>query len=168
MANTAQVCLRFRVQSIWPLTICLLIKESIQMLSAKASCLCGAVNITANEINPKFTVCHCDTCREWGGAPFFAVQCSTSVKIEGSDKVKLYDSSSWASRGFCNECGTHLFFKLKQSGEYNIAVGIFKNLAGLEMDMQYFSDQRPGYYCFSNKTKEMTKAEIMAYFSKVI
>jgi hypothetical protein len=168
MANTAQVCPRFRVQSIWPLTVCLLIKESIQMLSAKASCLCGAVKITANEINPKFTVCHCDTCREWGGAPFFAVQCSTSVKIEGSDKVKLYDSSSWASRGFCNECGTHLFFKLKQSGEYNIAVGIFKNLAGLEMDMQYFSDQRPGYYCFSNKTKEMTKAEIMAYFSKVI
>jgi hypothetical protein len=168
MANTAQVCPRFRVQSIWPLTVCLLIKESIQMLSAKASCLCGAVKITANEINPKFTVCHCNTCREWGGAPFFAVQCSTSVKIEGSDKVKLYDSSSWASRGFCNECGTHLFFKLKQSGEYNIAVGIFKNLAGLEMDMQYFSDQRPGYYCFSNKTKEMTKAEIMAYFSKVI
>jgi hypothetical protein len=168
MANTAQVCPRFRVQSIWPLTVCLLIKESIQMLSAKASCLCGAVKITANEINPKFTVCHCDTCREWGGAPFFAVQCSTSVKIEGSDKVKLYDSSSWASRGFCNECGTHLFFKLKQSGEYNIAVGIFKNLAGLEMDMQYFSDQRPGYYCFSNKTTEMTKAEIMAYFSKVI
>lgn len=145
MANTAQVCPRFRVQSIWPLTVCLLIKESIQMLSAKASCLCGAVKITANEINPKFTVCHCDTCREWGGAPFFAVQCSTSVKIEGSDKVKLYDSSSWASRGFCNECGTHLFFKLKQSGEYNIAVGIFKNLASLEMDMQYFSDQRPGY-----------------------
>jgi hypothetical protein len=168
MANTAQVCPRFRVQSIWPLTVCLLIKESIQMLSAKASCLCGAVKITANEINPKFTVCHCNTCREWGGAPFFAVQCSTSVKIEGSDKVKLYDSSSWASRGFCNECGTHLFFKLKQSGEYNIAVDIFKNLAGLEMDMQYFSDQRPGYYCFSNKTKEMTKAEIMAYFSKVI
>jgi hypothetical protein len=168
MANTAQVCPRFRVQSIWPLTVCLLIKESIQMLSAKASCLCGAVKITANEINPKFTVCHCDTCREWGGAPFFAVQCSTSVKIEGSDKVKLYDSSSWASRGFCNECGTHLFFKLKQSGEYNIDVGIFKNLAGLEMDMQYFSDQRPGYYCFSNKTKEMTKAEIMVYFSKVI
>jgi hypothetical protein len=90
------------------------------------------------------------------------------VKIEGSDKVKLYDSSSWASRGFCNECGTHLFFKLKQRGEYNIAVGIFKNLASLEMDMQYFSDQRPGYYCFSNKTKEMTKAEIMVYFSKVI
>jgi len=47
-------------------------------------------------------------------------------------------------------------------------VGIFQNLESLEMDMQYFSDQRPDYYCFSNNTKEMTKAEIMAYFSKKI
>ncbi len=44
-------------------------------------------------------------------------------------------------------------------------VGLFPNLEGLEMDMQYFSDMRPGYYCFSNETKEMTTQEIMAYFA---
>lgn len=136
------------------------------MLSSKASCLCGSVKITANEINPKFTVCHCDSCRVWGGAPFFAVQCGTNVGIEGDDKVKMYESSPWASRGFCTECGTHLFFKFKESGDYNMPVGIFQNLDGIEMYIQYFSDQRPGYYCFSNETKEITKAEIMAYFSK--
>lgn len=87
-------------------------------------------------------------------------------KIKGSEKVKMYESSSWASRGFCSECGTHLFYKLKKSGEYNMPVGMFQGLEGLEMDMQYFSDQRPDYYCFSNQTKEMTKAEIMEYFSK--
>lgn len=135
------------------------------MLDAKASCLCGAVEIVANEINPKFTVCHCDSCRRWGGAPFFAVQCGTNLQIKGSDKIKLYASSSWASRGFCNDCGTHLFFKFKESGEYNMSVGAFSNLKGIEMDMQYFSDQRPSYYCFSNKTKEMTKSEIMKKFS---
>ena len=47
-------------------------------------------------------------------------------------------------------------------------VGLFPNLPDLEMDMQYFSDQRPGYYCFSNTTKEMTRAEIMAYFASEI
>ena len=138
------------------------------MLHSKASCLCGAVEITANEINPRFTVCHCDSCRGWGGAPFFAVQCGTNISITGLDKVKTYNSSSWASRGFCTDCGTHLFFKFNDSGDYNIPVGIFKDLNGLEMDMQYFSDQRPDYYCFSNETKEMTKAEIMAYFAKKI
>ncbi|MBL4670901.1 MAG: GFA family protein [Arenicella sp.] len=138
------------------------------MLKSKASCLCGAVGITATEINPKFTVCHCDSCRGWGGAPFFAVQCGSNVSIDGAEKVKIYDSSDWASGGFCGDCGTHLFFKFKQSGDYNIPVGIFQDLNGLEMDMQYFSDQRPDYYCFSNQTKEMTKAEIMAHFAESI
>ncbi|MBU2923467.1 GFA family protein [Colwellia sp. 4_MG-2023] len=138
------------------------------MSNAKTNCLCGAVTITVKEVDPKFTVCHCQSCRTWGGGPFFAVKCGTNVKIEGEDKIKMYESSSWASRGFCNECGTHLFYKFKATGEYNMPVGMFHNLKGLEMDMQYFSDMRPNYYCFSNATKEMTTDEIMAYFSAEI
>jgi hypothetical protein len=138
------------------------------LLNSKASCLCGSVEITALEINPKFTVCHCNSCRTWGGAPFFAVQCGTNITIEGNKKIKMYESSLWASRGFCSDCGTHLFYKLKKSGEYNMPVGIFQNLKELKMDIQYFSDQRPDYYCFSNETKEMTRAEIMEYFAKLI
>lgn len=136
------------------------------MQHSTGSCLCGAVSITANEINPKFTVCHCDDCRSWGGAPFFAVQCGNNVEINGEAHIRMYESSTWASRGFCSECGTHLFYKFKETGDYNMPVGFFKNIDGLTMEMQYFSDQRPDYYCFSNNTKEMTKAEIMAYFGK--
>ncbi len=135
------------------------------MSHSETSCLCGAVKIVAQEVNPKFTVCHCQSCRTWGGAPFFAVKCGSKVEIEGNDFVKVYESSSWALRGFCSECGTHLFYKLKATGEYNMPVGMFPNLNGLEMDMQYFSDMKPSYYCFSNETKEMTTAEIMAYFA---
>lgn len=138
------------------------------MLNSKATCLCGSVKITAQNINPKFTVCHCESCRTWGGAPFFALHCGPNVSIEGEQNIKMYQSSSWASRGFCAECGSHLFYKLKATAEYNIPVGLFPDLKGLEMDMQYFSDQRPDHYCFSNQTKEMTKAEIMTYFADKI
>ena len=129
------------------------------------SCLCGSVKITASMVNPKFTVCHCETCRSWGGGPFFAVQCGADVGIEGDDKVSVYQSSLWASRGFCSDCGTHLFYRLNKTGEYNMPVGLFPGLEGLEMNMQYFSDKRPDYYCFSNETKEMTEADIQAYFA---
>lgn len=135
---------------------------------APSSCLCGSVTITATKVNPKFTVCHCDTCRTWGGAPFFAVQCGTEVSIEGKENITTYDSSDWASRGFCTNCGTHLFYQLKSTGEYNMPVGMFKDIENLKMEMQYFSDQRPDYYCFSNQTKEMTKAEILTYFSSLV
>ncbi|MFK7855551.1 MAG: GFA family protein [Granulosicoccus sp.] len=138
------------------------------MSSASASCLCGAIKITANQIDPKFTVCHCESCRQWGGAPYFAVKCGTDVSFVGEDKIKTYQSSSWASRGFCADCGTHLFYKFDESGEYNMPVGLFSDLSDLEMDMQYFSDQRPGYYCFENKTKELSRAEIMAYFAQKV
>ncbi|PCH60508.1 MAG: aldehyde-activating protein [SAR86 cluster bacterium] len=138
------------------------------MSNSETSCLCGEVKITVETINPKFTVCHCKSCRAWGGAPFFAVQCGTKVKIEGEDKVKMYESSPWASRGFCINCGTHLFFKLKKSGEYNMPVGLFPTLTGLKMSMQYFSDQRPDYYCFSNQTEEMSRTEIMDSFSSAV
>lgn len=133
-----------------------------------ASCLCGAVKITVSNVNPKFTVCHCGTCRTWGSGPFFAVQCGTEVRIENYEKVKEYDSSPWASRGFCSDCGTHLFYRLKKTNSYNMPVGLFPHLENLVMSMQYFSDVKPDYYCFSNKTEEMTEAEIKAYFSSHI
>ena len=133
-----------------------------------ASCLCGNVKVDVDKVNPKFTVCHCDTCRKWGGGPFFAMQCRTDVKFEGAENVKEYDSSPWASRGFCSNCGTHLFYRLKKTGSYNMPVGLFPNINELVMTMQYFSDQRPDYYCFSNQTKEMTAAEIKAYFASQI
>lgn len=131
-------------------------------------CLCGSVKITLSTFNPKFSVCHCDTCRTWAGGPLFSLQCGSHVEFEGSDLIKRYDSSPWASRGFCANCGTHLFYQLKKTGDYSISLGLFPNLGGLTMDMQYFSDSRPDYYCFTNQSKEMTTAEIAAYFSSHI
>lgn len=77
----------------------------------------------------------------------------------------MYDSSSWASRGFCSKCGTHLFYKFKKTGEYNMPLGLFPKLKDLEMDIQYFTDKRPDCYSFTNNTKEMTEEEIMNYFA---
>ncbi|MBV1908317.1 MAG: GFA family protein [Kangiellaceae bacterium] len=134
-----------------------------EVLAAKTKCLCGNVTISAESIDPNFTVCHCDSCRTWGSGPFFAVRCGKDVEIKGD--ISIYDSSDWANRGFCQNCGTHLFYQLKESGEYNMPVGLFPDLADLEMSMQYFSDKRPDYYCFSNETKQMTEAEIFAYFA---
>ncbi|ELR63097.1 hypothetical protein C942_04111 [Photobacterium marinum] len=47
-------------------------------------------------------------------------------------------------------------------------VGLLPHTENLEMSMQYFSDLRPEYYCFSNNTPEMTEAEIQAYFASEV
>ncbi len=104
------------------------------MLSSTAHCLCGAVTITATNINPKLTACHCESCRLWGGGAYLAVRCGTQVSIQGADKVTLFDSSPWASRGFSATCGTHLFYKLNKTGEYNLSAGLFPQIQEFTMD----------------------------------
>jgi hypothetical protein len=136
-----------------------------QKNAQKANCLCGSVKIAAANINPQFTVCHCDDCRAWGSGPFFAVQCGSEVSFEGEQHISEYESSAWASRAFCSNCGTHLYYRLKKDQSYNMPVGLFPMLQNLTMDMQYFSDKRPDYYCFSNNSKEMTSEQIYAYFA---
>ena len=134
-------------------------------VSEESSCLCGSVTIRANYINPKITVCHCEMCRKWGGGPALALHCGTELDIKGREHIHVYNSSEWAERGFCSNCGTHLFYRSKDTGEYSIPAGFFSKLKGLEIEVQYFSDKRPDYYCFANKTKELTEAEVFAIYA---
>ena len=134
-------------------------------VSGESSCLCGRVKIKANRIIPKITVCHCNMCRKWGGGPALALQCGTELEIEGREQIHVFDSSEWAERGFCANCGTHLFYRIKDTGEYSIPAGFFPELKGLEIEAQYFIDKKPDYYCFTNKSKEFTEAETFAMYA---
>ena len=93
----------------------------------KAECLCGAVKLTAPDVS-EVGACHCGMCRRWGGGPFLALHCGTEVKFEGQQKVKTYPSSEWAERAFCADCGTHLYYRLKATGEYFVPAGLFAEI----------------------------------------
>jgi len=104
-------------------------------------------------------------CQKWGGGPAFSVDCGNSIEIDGIENVGVYDSSDWAERGFCIKCGTHLYYKLKEPIQYIIPVGLFSELSDFTFDKQIFIDEKPDYYCFANKTKLMTGAEVYAEYS---
>ena len=128
-------------------------------------CLCGRVKVTANVMQHSIGTCHCSMCRRWTGGPLMAVDCGSDVVFEGDENIKTYESSAWAERGFCINCGNHLFYKLKESNQYIMPVGIFENDENLVFDHQIFIDEKPGYYCFSNETKNMTGAEVFAKYA---
>lgn len=133
--------------------------------SEKGSCLCGAVRISANAVSHKVGACHCGMCRKWTGGPLLAVACGTDVAFEGEENIKAYSSSDWAERGFCNQCGSHLFYRLKGNREYMIPVGLFDECKELEFDRQIFIDSKPAYYSFANTTRNMTGEEVFAQFA---
>ena len=130
------------------------------MIKGNGSCLCGAIRITANNFNNKVGACHCGMCRKWGGGPLMAVNCGTDVLFEGEDNISVFNSSGWAERGFCKKCGSHLFYRLKESQQHIIPVGLFDDQELFVFDSQVFIDKKPQFYSFANKTNDMTEAEV--------
>ncbi|MGL4617934.1 MAG: GFA family protein [Chroococcidiopsis sp.] len=132
---------------------------------AKGSCLCGAVSLSTTSIDRHIAACHCSMCRKWGGGALLAVECGSDVSFQGEDNIGIYQSSEWAERGFCKQCGSHLFYRLKQNNQYYIPAGIFDNDEGLVFEHQVFIDEKPAYYSFANETKNLTGAELFAQFA---
>lgn len=134
------------------------------LISAKGSCLCGAVTLTTASMNKSLGVCHCGMCRKWSGGPYLAVDCGLDVQIEGEEFVEVYNSSDWAERGFCKKCGSNLFYRLKEISQYVVSAGIFGDQP-LHFDHQVFIDEKPDYYSFANETKNMTGAEVFEAYA---
>lgn len=126
------------------------------------SCLCGAISITTNTANNSVGTCHCGMCRKWGGGPFMVVGCGTDIAFTGADAIAVYDSSDWAERGFCKDCGSHLFYRLKKGQQHMVPVGLFDDQEHFVLERQVCIDKKPSFYQFSNKTNEMTEAEMFA------
>lgn len=132
----------------------------------KGQCLCGATGLQADTIAKNVHACHCTMCRKWGGAALLAVDCGTEVELQGEKDITIYDSSQWAERGFCSKCGTHLFYRLKESRQYIVPVGLLDvNEGDLVFEHEIFIDEKPPYYHFGNDTKTLTGAEVFAKYA---
>ena len=134
------------------------------VIERRGKCLCGAVRITAKTKGNSIGACHCNMCRRWSGGPLMAINCGSDVSIEGAENVSEYDSSAWAERAFCRKCGSHLFYRIKQNAQHMIPVGIFGSDEDLVFVSQVFIDEKPSFYSFSNKTHDMTGAEVFARY----
>ena len=128
-------------------------------------CLCGAVVISANQAGSDVGACHCGSCRRWGGGPFLEVDCGSYVEFSGADHIAIYNSSDWAERGFCRQCGTHLFYRLKENQQHLIPAGLLDDDSKRRFRTQVFIDEKPDYYRFANQTEELTGAELFAKFA---
>lgn len=129
------------------------------------TCLCRSVQVTAKVKSHNIGVCHCAMCRKWGGGPLFAAECDNDVTFEGKEHISTFNSSEWAERGFCRKCGTHLFYRLKEGGLHAVPIGLFDNTAEWQLTDQIFIDQKPAFYAFSQKTKNLTGEEVFAQHS---
>ncbi|RUR30753.1 aldehyde-activating protein [Vreelandella nanhaiensis] len=103
-------------------------------------------------------------CRKWGGGPLLVAEFAHEVSFTGAEHITTFSSSEWAERGFCKQCGTHLFYRLKQERHYAIPVGLLDS-SDWTFTEQIFIDQKPDFYAFSNNTNMLTEEEVFAQHS---
>lgn len=123
-------------------------------------CLCGRVNFEADFEATHFHACHCASCRRWGGP---AMSTTTSdLRVAEGAPLKSFDSSDYGKRIFCSECGTHLFWKMKDGSMTVVWLGTLDDDSGFEFDTQIFVDSKPSHYAFANETAMLTGEQVFA------
>lgn len=131
-------------------------------------CLCGGVQFSLTLKEAKAHVCHCGMCRKWGaGGPVISVDCESDVKIANPDNLTWYQSSEWAQRGFCRQCGSSLFYKLVMDGSnyMNVCVSALDDASDITLKDHIYIDCKPDYYDFADTCPRLTEAEALAFFA---
>ena len=129
--------------------------------------MCGAVQFTAKDVSDEGSACHCGMCRRWAGGPWIGVSVK-SVEWRGGDALQVVKSSAWAERGFCNRCGSGLFYRVTAEGKYqgmtSISLGALDDQSGITLTKEWFIDRKPDAYALEGDRKRVTEAEVAAMF----
>ena len=134
------------------------------MTSITGKCLCGAVRYSAASAERHHHACHCGMCRRLSGGPVLA-SAATDVSFEGAGNITRYRSSDWAERGFCKQCGSHLFYHLVPLDLYMMCVGSFDDTAPFALASEIFIDEKPAGYAFEGDHPRLTGAEAVAKYT---
>lgn len=86
-----------------------------------------------------------------------------SIEIDGP--VKIFKSSEWAQRAFCETCGSTLWYGLQHDGSRNLAAGLFDNAGGATLVQEYFADDCPTGYAFAGGHEKLTRQQTFALFA---
>lgn len=110
-------------------------------------CLCGAVRFQV--IGPLRDVvnCHCDMCSKLHGGPGAHSKAKkTDLKITESRGLKWYRSSAVAERGFCQECGSSLFWRPDEQDTTGILAGALDQPSKLKTIGHIFVGEKSDFY----------------------
>lgn len=116
----------------------------------KGSCLCGSVKFQINYELKDPSACHCRECRKHSG--HFEASADVpreSLQVTGDKFVSWFSSSNKVRRGFCNKCGSTLFWDPIDQVKHDwtsIALGAFDTPTGVKIKQHIFVHEKGDYY----------------------
>lgn len=107
------------------------------------TCLCGEVRVTVAAPMSEISGCFCELCRKFGGGVQFGIETpAEAVTLEGP--VKVHRSSRLAERGWCDTCGSAVFFRYvagDDAGYFELSPGLFADPGGARLTRLVFADR---------------------------
>jgi hypothetical protein len=141
------------------------------MSKRAGGCLCGAVRFVADLPKDEFGVCHCAMCRRWTGSALLG----TTVPLEnvvwqGEEHIATRQSSAWAMRAWCRDCGSNLYFRVTAESAYSggieLPIGLFDDANGLKMTNEIYIDHKPDSFAYAGAGRNvMTRQDCVDKFS---
>lgn len=114
----------------------------------KGSCLCGGVTFELKGKLRNSVACHCVQCRKTSGHFVSATQVGPDqLSLTRDDTLQWYRSSPPAERGFCNRCGSSLFWRHEDdAGAVSVMSGTLDGATGIQTEKHIFVADKGDYY----------------------
>ena len=139
--------------------------STAQTTSSSGVCLCGAVRFeVAGPLRP-VVYCHCEQCRKTSGHFVAATACnSEDLKITIDRGLRWYRSSPKAQRGFCQHCGSSLFWKPDHDSYVSIMAGSLAAPTGLTSSRHIYVHMAADYYAINDELRQFNE-ECPSFFT---
>jgi hypothetical protein len=111
-------------------------------------CLCGSVRYQVSGELRGVVNCHCSMCRYLHGTSGAHTKAeNTQLKMLKEDGLRWYDcGDNIAIRGFCQNCGTNLFWCPLTANTTSIVAGSLDDTKDLETIAHIFVEDKANFY----------------------
>src|SRR5436190_850558 len=114
---------------------------------ARGRCLCGAVQFEVRGPLRPVVACHCEMCRRTSGHHVAATACRREhFRLIEEGGLRWYRSSETARRGFCQQCGSNLFWEPTNGTHVSIMAGTLDQPTGLSTAAHIYAGIAGDYY----------------------
>ena len=124
-------------------------------MTIKGSCLCGGVTFEVTGPLPEGVACHCGQCRKNSGHYWASVHVpEKDLKLNSEAGLSWYSASDIARRGFCQTCGSTLFWNPHEEDKISISLGALEAPTGTVIQKHIFTADKGDYYSISDGLKQ--------------
>jgi hypothetical protein len=111
------------------------------------SCLCGGVTFEITGALRPVVGCHCSQCRKQSGHFGAFTACDdVDLTFTSQETLSWYRASEAAGRGFCNRCGSLLFWKGDAKRYTSIAAGCIDGATDVKIEGHIYCADKGDYY----------------------